>query len=163
MFSSFFPPGGISGAAWLEFIGLAVSITGMVIGLGGVTVIDIHALLGRTSSYWKEATIRTHKITKPLIWIGLIVATLGGALLYGPTGFDRTAPLQAVIGVILVVNGLYLTFTISPYLLRQEKEGRSGELLPMEMQRVILLSFLLSFLCWWAQLFLLAWSVTVLR
>lgn len=62
----------------LDFIGLFILITGFVIGLGAVTVIDIHGFLGRKSAYWTEATTRTHKVTKPLIWIGIILAIVGG-------------------------------------------------------------------------------------
>ena len=49
----------------LDFIGLFIFIAGFIIGLGAVTVIDIHGFLGRKSAYWTEATIRTHKVTKP--------------------------------------------------------------------------------------------------
>jgi hypothetical protein len=45
--------------------------------LGAVTVIDLHGFLGRKSSYWTEATTRTHKVTKPLIWAGLFLQCLG--------------------------------------------------------------------------------------
>ncbi len=51
----------------LDFIGLFCLIAGFVIGLGAVTVVDIHGFLGRTSAYWTEATTRTHKVTKPMI------------------------------------------------------------------------------------------------
>src|SRR5690606_2787254 len=67
---------------WMDFLGLFLFITGFVIGLGAVTVIDLHAFLGRKSNYWTEATTRTHKVTKPLIWTGLILATIGGSLYY---------------------------------------------------------------------------------
>jgi hypothetical protein len=52
----------------LDVIGLFTSIMGYIVGLGAVTVIDLHGFLGRKSAYWTEATTRTHKITKPLIW-----------------------------------------------------------------------------------------------
>ncbi|MDO8659167.1 MAG: hypothetical protein Q7K54_01055 [Candidatus Parcubacteria bacterium] len=56
----------------LNFIGLFVFISGFIVGLGAVTVIDIHGFLGRKSSYWTEATTRTHKVTKPMIWVGIL-------------------------------------------------------------------------------------------
>lgn len=67
---------------WGEVIGLFLFIAGFIIGLGAVTVIDIHGFLGRKSSYWTEATIRTHKVTKPLIWLGMSLAILGGLVFY---------------------------------------------------------------------------------
>ena len=55
----------------IDIIGLFIILAGFIIGLGAVTVIDIHGFLGRRSNYWTEATTRTHKVTKPLIWIGI--------------------------------------------------------------------------------------------
>jgi len=59
-----------------------LTITGYIVGLGAVTVIDLHGFLGRTSSYWTEATTRTHKVTKPMIWMGTLLAFTGGLLFY---------------------------------------------------------------------------------
>ncbi len=64
---------------WFKLIGLFLHLAGFVIGLGAVTVIDLHGFLGRRSAYWTEATTRTHKVTKPLIWAGLILAGTGGS------------------------------------------------------------------------------------
>ena len=68
------------GFSWNDIMGIFLFITGFVIGLGAVTVIDLHGFLGRTSSYWTEATIRTHNVTKPLIWIGISLAILGDTI-----------------------------------------------------------------------------------
>ena len=64
----------------MEIIGLFLFIAGFIIGLGAVTVIDLHGFMGRHSTYWTEATTRTHKITKPLIWMGTILAIIGGII-----------------------------------------------------------------------------------
>ena len=64
----------------VDFIALFVTLIGYSLGLGAITVIEIHAWLGRHSDYWTEAAIRTHKITKPLIWIGLAFIILSAAL-----------------------------------------------------------------------------------
>ena len=40
--------------SWNDIIGLFLLIAGFIIGLGAVTVIDLHGFLGRTSSYWTE-------------------------------------------------------------------------------------------------------------
>ena len=64
------------------FISLFFILAGFIIGIGAVTVIDIHGLLGRKSAYWTEATIRTHKVTKPLIWLGTLLAWVGGVFFY---------------------------------------------------------------------------------
>lgn len=131
----------------LAFLPLFLTLAGFVIGIGAVTVIDIHGFLGRRSSYWTEATTRTHKVTKPLIWIGIILVTIGTLLVY--KGTDPFSTLQKLFSAAMILNGLFLSFKVSPFLLEREKEGRQRELLPSSFQRKITLSFILSDLLWW--------------
>src|SRR5512137_1271169 len=107
---------------WKEYFGLFIHLAGFIIGLGAVTVIDLHGFLGRKSPYWTEATTRTHKVTKPLIWIGLLLTIIGGAITYRKTGLTGIPLFQAIIGILLVLNGLFLSFRVSPFLLKREKE-----------------------------------------
>jgi hypothetical protein len=137
--------------------GLFIFLAGFVIGLGAVTVIDIHGFLGRKSAYWTEATIRTHKVTKPLIWTGIILALIGGFVFYRNEVLVGAPLWHLVIAVALILNGCFLSFVVSPFLLKQEREGRATELLPASLQRKITLSFIVSFLGWWSALLILAW------
>ncbi len=136
-------------------ISLFITIAGFIIGLGAVTVIDLHGFLGRTSSYWTEATIRTHKITKPLIWIGTILAITGAYLFFKQQSVPLYLELQKIyflIFFILILNGLFLSFYVSPFLIRQEKSNKAKKLLPKALQNKILISFLISFSGWWSSL-----------
>lgn len=137
-----------------EFIGLFLLLAGFILGLGAVTVIDLHSFLGRTSEYWTEATIRTHKVTKPLIWVGLFLLTVGSILYYPPFP-DPLIQAQLMILILLTLNGIFLTFKISPFLLEKEARNKAKELLPPAWQRKIAFSFVLSFLGWWTALILL--------
>ena len=148
---------------WGELIGLFIFMAGFIVGLGAVTVIDLHGFLGRTSSYWTETTIRAHKVTKPLIWIGFVLCFMGGYVLYRDIGLSATAALQLIIAIPLVLNGAFLSFYISPRLLAREREGKAQELLPSSMQAKIAFSFVLSFLGWWTEVFLLAYYLMVIR
>jgi len=148
---------------WADIIGLFLFIAGFIIGLGAVTVIDLHGFLGRKSSYWTEATIRTHKVTKPLIWIGILLAILGGLITYRDIGFSGISFIHAVLAVVLILNGLFLSFWVSPRLLMMEKEGKARELLPLDLQMKIAMSFSISVIGWWSSLFLLVWYIVVLR
>lgn len=133
---------------------LFISIAGYVIGLGAVTVIDIHGLLGRRSSYWTEATIRTHKVTKPLIWIGTVLILSGTLWLYKDS-LDSYIPfIHWALMAIVIGNGLFLTFNISDFLLKQEREGREKELLSMSLQKRIIAHSIVSFVGWWGSLIL---------
>jgi hypothetical protein len=134
-----------------------LTIAGFVIGLGAVTVIDLHGFLGRTSSYWTLATIRTHKVTKPLIWIGIFFVLIGQILFYGNGLINQNDfKFNLFIIVALILNGCFLSFVVSPALLKKEKEGKSEELLPKSLQIKIAFSFVVSFLGWWSLVYLFA-------
>lgn len=139
----------------LDIISLFLFLSGFIIGLGAVTVIDLHGFLGRKSSYWTEATTRTHKVTKPLIWAGITLAVLGGAIFYRNESLEGIPLYHLIIAIVLILNGLFLSFKVSPFLLKREKEGRSSELLPSNWQRNITISFIISFLGWWSALLML--------
>jgi len=141
----------------LDFVGLFLLIAGFVIGLGAVTVIDIHGFLGKKSSYWTEATTRTHKVTKPLIWVGIFLAILGGILYFRNEPFSGLPMYLSLIAIVLVLNGLFLSFSVSPYLLKKEKEGRASEILPESWQKKIIVSLIFSDLGWWGSLVLVVW------
>lgn len=140
----------------MDALGIFLTIAGFVIGLGAVTVIDLHGFLGRNSPYWTEATIRTHKVTKPLIWMGMALAIIGSAIVYRETGFTGYVPLQTFIAAVLVFNGCFLSFWVSPRLLERERQGKSRELLPRSWQGAITVSFVVSFTGWWSEVGLFA-------
>ncbi len=141
----------------LHFIGLFILLAGFVIGLGAVTVIDIHGFLGRKSPYWTEATIRTHKVTKPLIWIGMTLAIAGGLIIYRNVPFAGIPMYHAIIAIILILNGIFLSLYVSPLLLQMEREGRANQLLPQPLQNKIMVSLIVSDIGWWGGLALLVW------
>lgn len=143
-----------------DALGLAVMLAGFIIGLGAVTVVDVHGFLGRRSPYWTDTTIRVHKVTKPLIWLGMALAILGGVLVYRHQPWSGIVLWHSVIAVVLVLNGCFLSFVVSPELLARERSGRAKELLPMRLQIKIALSFVVSFVGWWCGVFLLALFVT---
>jgi hypothetical protein len=148
---------------WTDFWGLFLFLAGLILGLGGVTVIDFHAFFGRKSEYWTEATTRTHKITKPLIWLGFLMAVAGGFVLHRESGFTGVALFQAAIAAILFINALYLTLRVSPMLLRKERRGRAQALLSRRQQRPIFLSFFISFFGWWSEALLFVWYLLMMR
>lgn len=144
----------------LDFVGLFIFIAGFIIGLGSVTVIDIHGFLGRKSGYWTEATIRTHKVTKPLIWLGTILAVVGGAIFYRNESFSGIPLYHTFMVCVLIMNGIFLSFYVSPFLLKKEQEGKQTELLPKSLQNKIIVSLIISDLGWWGGLFLLVLFIT---
>lgn len=146
----------------MDVLPIFITMMGFIVGLGAVTVIDIHGFLGRKSKYWTEATIRTHKITKPLIWIGMFLVLVGNILIYNYGGMsEQNFTTRIFLILVLVLNGCFLSFYISPRLLKQEKEGKSDHLLSKDMQKKITVSFVVSFLGWWILVLLFASGVFI--
>ncbi len=144
----------------LDTIGLFVLIAGFIIGLGSVTVIDCLGFLGRKSNYWTEATTRTHKVTKPLIWFGLSLVIIGGIIFYRNAGLVWNTIYHLVTLPIMLGVGYFLSFKVSPYLLKRESGGHSSELLPTNWQIGITFAFILSFISWWSNLLVLVLFIT---
>jgi hypothetical protein len=143
----------------MENLELFLIFSGYIFGLGAVTVIDILGFLGTKSSYWNEATIRTHKVTKPLIWLGTFLAVAGYFLYFKDNYDSNTFKSLVLIFSILILNGIFLSFYISPILLKREKEGLSKEILSKSLQLKIFISFIISDLGWWGSLILFLWSI----
>ncbi len=138
-----------------QIIILLILFAGYIIGLGAVTVIDLHGFLGRKSSYWTHATIVTHKVTKPLIWLGTFLVLIGSFLFYNYVAVvNEISYVHWLMILVLILNGLFLSFWVSPRLLQREKEGRSNEILPDSWQNAIFVSFVFSFTGWWSSLIL---------
>ncbi len=135
---------------------ILMTLVGFIIGLGAVTVIDIHGFLARTSTYWTEATTRTHKITKPMIWIGLVLVIIGVGNLY--TG--DILRLQLGLFFVMIVNGIFLSFYVSPFLMNQEQQGDSAKILPQSLQKKITLSFVISVLSWWGSVAVFVYMIS---
>lgn len=133
----------------LSLVGLFLLLTGLIIGLGAVTVIDLHGFLARRSKYWTEATTRSHKVTKPLIWVGIILFSLGALIWYRGRYAEFWVSVQALLTVALIINGLFLSFRVSPYLLAREKRGKQQVILPASWQQKITASFIVSVIGWW--------------
>jgi hypothetical protein len=138
----------------LSFTHLAAFVwtAGFVVGLGAVSVIETLGFLGQRSPYWTETTIRAHKVTKPLIWIGLSLATLGGAWYYSLHDWPTVWLRHGLLLVLMIANGSFLTFWISPRLLERERQGRATQLLPKSWKTAVTLSFLVSITTWWSAL-----------
>lgn len=143
-----------------DFIGLFLLLAGFILGLGAVTVIDIHGFLGRKSPYWTEATTRTHKVTKPLIWAGILLVGIGQIIFYRNNLLSTIPLIQMGITCTLLLNGFFLSFRVSPFLLEREKKGKAKELLPLAWQRKIMVSLIISDIGWWSSLMLLAVYLT---
>jgi len=142
-----------------ELTFLFLQTSGFIIGLGAVTVIDLHGFIAQKSEYWTEATTRTHKVTKPLIWLGTILLTVGLLMQYVIYPTNVITLIRLLLIVPMFLNGIFLSFSVSPYLLKREKEDRSAEILSTDWQWKIRASFVVSFIGWWSSVLLFVYQI----
>ena len=90
-----------------------------------------------------------------MIWAGIMFAIIGGAIFFRNEAFAGIPFYLSIIAGVLIVNGLFLSFSVSPYLLQKERDGKAGELLPQSWQNKIIVSLIFSDLGWWGGLLLL--------
>jgi len=128
---------------WILFFHIA----GIIIGLGAVTVIDFMGFISRKNKKWTQTTIQAHHITKPLIWIGTILVILSWIFIILKEGFTNINSVKSIILVILILNGSFLSFYISP---RLDKLAGENTLLPKHLQNRIAISMIISFIGWWS-------------
>ncbi len=136
-----------------EFISKLFQLIGFIVGLGAVTVIDWHGFMGQKSVYWTKATVSAHKITKPLIWTGTILLLVGKIIKLNLVGLTDLMFVEFLLMFLLILNGCFLSFYVSPYLLKLEKKGITKPL-PSSLQSKIKISFIFSLLGWWSLVFL---------
>lgn len=143
----------------IDFLGFFILISGLIIGLGSVIVIDIHGFLGKNSSYWTQATTRTHKVTKPLIWLGTFLLVFGEIIVFRNNLNSIIPTTLFVISFVLILNGIFLSFKVSPFMLEREKQGKDSELLPKYWQNKIMVSLIFSDFGWWATIALISYYI----
>lgn len=128
---------------WLLFF----HIIGIIIGLGAVTVIDVMGFISRKNKKSTQTTIQAHHTTKPLIWIGTILVALSWIFILLEEGFTDINITKSIILIILIFNGSFLSFHISPSL---DKLADKNILLPLTLQIKITISIVISFIGWWS-------------
>lgn len=133
-------------ANWVYFF----HIVGIIIALGSVTVIDSLGFLGRTSKHWTYITIHAHYVTKTLIWIGTSIVSVTFVLIVLQEGMSQINILKSVLLIVLICNGLFLSTYVSHRLTAQKN---SKSLLPKPLQQKIMISFIISLVCWWSFVF----------
>ncbi len=128
---------------WILFFHLA----GIVIGLGAVTVIDTMGFFSRNSKKKTQDTIAAHHTTKPLIWLGTLIILITWILILFNQGFNLINEIKTILLGIMILNGCFLSFVISPAL---DKLIGKKVLLPFGIQVKIAISLVISFISWWS-------------
>lgn len=138
---------------WIFFFHIA----GIIIALGAVTVIDYLGFISRKNKKLTQTTISAHHITKPLIWIGTILVTITWIIILINETFTNINTIKTIILIILILNGSFLSFYISP---RLDELKNKNILLPKPLQNKIKISMIISFIFWWSFVILTIAKIT---
>jgi predicted membrane metal-binding protein len=105
------------------------------------------------SSFWLVATV---------LFVLLIILELKDKWHHFVSTIEKSElfDFSMLIAIALIINGCFLSFRVSPFLLQREQEGRATELLPQAFQRKIIVSLIISDLGWWGGLALLVVYLT---
>lgn len=125
-----------------------IHFAGIIIALGAVTVIDTMGFISRKSKEWTQITIKAHHVTKPLIWFGTSLMSFSWFFIYSGTYWEI---VKSIIIGILILNGIFLSFYVSP---RLDKLSGKKILIPSKLQLMITFSFIVSFTGWWSLVYL---------
>lgn len=120
---------------------------GIIIALGAVTVIDTMGFFSRKSIKKTQETIAAHHTTKPLIWIGIIIVLITWIIMIWGESFEGIYFWKSLLLVIMILNGCFLSFVISPKL---DKMIGIRKLIPKKLQIKIIMSLIVSFITWWS-------------
>ncbi|MCX6754235.1 MAG: hypothetical protein NTU81_00160, partial [Candidatus Nomurabacteria bacterium] len=80
-------------------------------------------------------------------------------IFYRNDSFSGIPFYHLLIAIVLILNGIFLSFYVSPFLLARESKGQQAELLPDSLQKKIVVSLLISDFGWWGGLALLVWYI----
>jgi hypothetical protein len=122
-------------------------LVGIIIGLGAVIVIDTMGFFSRKNKKKTQQTIYAHYTTKPLIWLGTIIVSITWIFILIYKGFTLVNEIKTILLVIMILNGCFLSFVISPAL---DKLKASQVILPSKLQLKISISLVVSFITWWS-------------
>jgi len=135
----------------IEFnLKLFFHFVGIIIALGAVTVIDVMGFFSRKSIKKTQETIVAHHTTKPLIWVGTIIVLISWVFILIQKNFGEIEIIKSILLVIIILNGCFLSFHISP---RLSKMKGVKKLLNKSLQIKIGISLVVSLISWWGFVF----------
>jgi hypothetical protein len=141
---------------------LFLVLTGLIIGLGSISLMDVLGLRGRRSRYWTETAIRVSRVSRPLTWAGIGLIIIGWLMLYR-AGITGVGTIQEFFLLVIILNGAYLSLVVTPKLQALEVGGRVRRRLPAALERRLIIHFAVSFVAWWSEVALLVWQLMVTR
>ena len=127
-------------------IALAAHILALVLSFGAILVLDWVGLLWLLGRRDVHDTHRLDSAAQPLIWGGLAVLLISGALLH-PELTSPPTQIKLVSILVLMLNGLVLTRTTKQ--LHQLPPGTLFTAMAVGLRARLLAALCISQTCWW--------------
>jgi len=132
---------GERGFPWLDFLGLLMLATGLTLGAGAVIVTGLSRNSAILMVNQSDRATRILRFTMKYVWIGILLAIAGGALLYRRSHLSGVATFQAMLALAMIFYATYLSS-------RKAEAGKGLGIFS---------------LVWVSQVFLLAWYLLMIR
>ncbi len=126
---------------WLDFLGLFALVAGLTLGAGAVILIWLSRKSANLMVNQSDRASRILRLAMKYVWLGLLLAIAGGALLYRRSYLSGVATFQALLALALIFYAIYLS-------VRRVEAGKGLAVFS---------------LVWISQVFLLAWYLLLLR
>ena len=127
-------------------VALAAHILALVLSFGAILVLDWVGLLWLLGRRDVHDTRRLDSAAQPLIWGGLAILLISGALLH-PDISSPPTQIKLVSILVLMLNGLVLTQTMKQ--LHQLPPGTLFTAMAAGLRARLLVALCLSQTCWW--------------
>jgi len=132
---------GERGIPWLDVLGMFMLATGLTLGAGAVIVTGLSRNSAILMVNQSDRASRILRFAMKYVWIGILLAVAGGALLYRQSHLSGVATFQALLALALIFYAVYLSS-------RKTEAGKGLAVFSM---------------VWVSQVFLLAWYLLMIR
>lgn len=131
---------------------LFTHIAGSIIAIGAVTATDLLLLFFKFKPSLISVVTRVAPILSIQVWLGLILISLSGLLLFLPMeGLQLYSlfRLKMLLVLGLFLNGIFLNIWVTPRFSKLAPEWEQKTTRVKKFMVVAGISTIISFLCWW--------------
>jgi hypothetical protein len=126
---------------WLDFLGLFMLAAGLTLGAGAALITWLSGKSANLMVNHSDRASRILRLAMRYVWIGLLLAVAGGAILYRRSYLSGVATFQAMLALALIFYAAYLSS-------RRVEAGKGLAVFSI---------------VWISQVFLFAWYLLLIR
>lgn len=134
---------------WIIFTLLGISLLGLIISLGAVTLLDLFGFWGIHSAKWRERVKKNQQLFRFSIWSGIIIHVLSTLILFQLSNDQIILFLELFIFASIIITTSWVSFFVKPRIKERERRGLKSPTIPPLWIKYTVVSFVLTFLAWW--------------